>query len=48
MVAETIERFGTEEQKKKYFAKIADGSCVPLSFAMTEKQAGSDAKSIEA
>lgn len=47
MVAETIERFGTQEQKSHYLSKIAAGTCVPLSFAMTEKQAGSDVKAIE-
>lgn len=47
MVAETIDRFGTEWQKSHYLPKIADGSCVPLSFALTEKQAGSDVKAIQ-
>jgi alkylation response protein AidB-like acyl-CoA dehydrogenase len=47
MVAETIERFGTQEQKSYYLTRITAGTCVPLSFAMTEKQAGSDVKAIE-
>lgn len=47
MVAEAIEHYGTEQQKTAYLPKIADGTCVPLSFAMTEKQAGSDVKAIE-
>lgn len=48
MVSETISRFGTEEQHKKYIPKIGSGECVPLSFALTEKNAGSDAKAIQA
>lgn len=48
MVAEAIERFGSNEQKDRYLPKIADGTCVPLSFALTEKQAGSDVKAIQA
>lgn len=47
MVAEAIERFGSTEQKKKYLAAINDGTCGPLSFTMTELQAGSDVKAIE-
>lgn len=46
MVAEAIAIFGTEQQKAKYLPKIGSGLCVPLSFALTEKQAGSDVKSI--
>jgi alkylation response protein AidB-like acyl-CoA dehydrogenase len=47
MVAETIDRFGNEQQKFHYLPKISDGACVPLSFALTEKQAGSDVKAIQ-
>lgn len=47
MVAEAIGRFGSEGQKSHYLPKIADGSCVPLSFALTEKHAGSDVKAIQ-
>lgn len=47
MVAEAIVGYGTPEQIKKYIPKIANGSSVPMSFALTEKNAGSDAKSIE-
>lgn len=47
MVAEAIQRYGTEEQKTHYLPLISEGLCVPLSFAMTEKQAGSDVKAIE-
>lgn len=46
MVAEAIDRFGTKEQKAQYLPRIKNGKCVPLAFAMTEKQAGSDVKSI--
>lgn len=47
MVAEAIEKFGTEKQRSYYLPKIADGTCAPLSFAMTEKLAGSDVKAIQ-
>lgn len=47
MAAETISHFGTEDQKLRYIPKIASGECVPISFALTEKNAGSDAKSIQ-
>jgi len=47
MAAEAIARFGTESQRKNYLSKVAMGECVPLSFALTEKQAGSDPKSIQ-
>lgn len=47
MVAESIERFGSEEQRYYYLPKIKEGICAPLAFAMTEKQAGSDVKSIQ-
>lgn len=46
MVAEAIYRFGNDEQRQRYIPKIAAGECIPLSFALTEKHAGSDAKSI--
>lgn len=47
MIAEAISVYGSPEQKKKYIAKVADGSCVPLAFAVTEEHAGSDVKSIQ-
>ena len=47
MAAEAIVKFGNEAQQKKYLPMIASGSCVPLSFALTEKLSGSDAKSIQ-
>ncbi len=46
MVAETIAIYGTEIQRKTYLFRIGRGECVPLAFALTEKEAGSDAKSI--
>jgi alkylation response protein AidB-like acyl-CoA dehydrogenase len=46
MVAEAIYNFGSSDQKQKYLPAIQDGACVPLSFAMTEPQAGSDIKAI--
>ena len=48
MVAESISRFGSDQMKKKYFPLIKSGECVPLAFALTEKNAGSDVKSIKA
>lgn len=47
MVAEAIDRYGTDEQREKYIPAIAKGECVPLSFALTEKEAGSDVKNIK-
>lgn len=47
MVAAAINKNGTEAQKQKYLPKVASGESVPLSFALTEKQSGSDARSIQ-
>jgi alkylation response protein AidB-like acyl-CoA dehydrogenase len=47
MAAEAINNFGNEAQKAHYLPMIAEGSCAPLSFALTEKQAGSDVKGIQ-
>lgn len=47
MVAETIWRYGTADQQERYLAKISSGECVPVSFAITEKDSGSDVKSIQ-
>ena len=47
MVAELIAKEGSQQQKSHYLPLIANGKCVPLSFASTEKNAGSDAKNIE-
>jgi alkylation response protein AidB-like acyl-CoA dehydrogenase len=43
LVAETIVRFGTEEQKKRYVPEITSGRFVAASFGLSEPQAGSDA-----
>jgi alkylation response protein AidB-like acyl-CoA dehydrogenase len=43
MVAETICRFGTEAQKKRYVPEITSGRFVAASFALSEAQSGSDA-----
>lgn len=47
MVVETVSRYGTEEAKKRLLSRVKEGEAVPLSFGMTEKQAGSDVKGIE-
>ena len=47
MVAESIELFGTEEQKKRFLKKISGGVSVPLAFALTEKESGSDPKNLK-
>jgi len=44
MVAEAIEIYGSDQQKEKYFPLFRNGQCVPASFALTEKSAGSDPK----
>jgi hypothetical protein len=46
MVAEAIYHYGTEQQRTFYLPRIADGSCVPAAFALTERNIGSDAKNI--
>src|SRR5437763_2176348 len=43
MVAETICRFGTDAQKKRYVPEITSGRFVAASFALSEAQSGSDA-----
>jgi alkylation response protein AidB-like acyl-CoA dehydrogenase len=43
MVAETICRFGSEAQKKRYVPEITSGRFVAASFALSEAQSGSDA-----
>lgn len=47
MVAEAIAAYGTPQQKEEYITKIRRGEGLPLAFALTEKEAGSDAKSIK-
>lgn len=46
MVAIAIERFGTNEQKKKYLPLLGDGSMLGA-FALSEPDVGSDAKNIK-
>ncbi|MCP4687257.1 MAG: acyl-CoA dehydrogenase [Desulfobacterales bacterium] len=41
IVCESINKFGTEEQKRKYFARLAPGDDIGA-FALTEPHAGSD------
>lgn len=43
--AELLNHYGTEEQKKKYLPRLADGREIPC-FGLTEPLAGSDAGSI--
>lgn len=47
MVLSAIAHFGTEEQKKNYLPRVESGELVPLAFALTEKETGSDAKHIQ-
>jgi alkylation response protein AidB-like acyl-CoA dehydrogenase len=47
MVAAAIDLHGTQEQKQKYLPSFANGTITPASFALTEKNAGSDAKAVE-
>jgi alkylation response protein AidB-like acyl-CoA dehydrogenase len=43
LVAETICRFGTEAQKRRYVPEITSGRFVAASFGLSEPHAGSDA-----
>ena len=45
--AELLMHYGTEDQKKYYLPRLADGREIPC-FALTEPEAGSDAGSIQA
>lgn len=47
MVAETIAKFGTPEQKAKYLPSILSGDFFAGSFALSEPSAGSDASSLK-
>lgn len=47
MIAEVIANYGSAAQKEKYLSLIKRGDQLPLSFALTEKDSGSDAKSIK-
>ncbi len=46
LVCYTLDKFGTEEQKRKYLVPLANGSAIG-SFAVTEPTAGTDASAIE-
>jgi acyl-CoA dehydrogenase len=43
LVAETIFRFGSEEQKRRYLPEITSGRFVSASFGLSEPHSGSDA-----
>jgi alkylation response protein AidB-like acyl-CoA dehydrogenase len=43
MVADTIGRFGTEEQKRRHLPPLASGEHLAGAFGLSEPQAGSDA-----
>src|SRR5574342_403958 len=43
MVADTIARFGTEQQKRRCLPRLASAEWLAASFALSEPQAGSDA-----
>lgn len=45
--SELLMDYGTDEQKKQYLPKLADGTYIPC-FGLTEPTAGSDAASIKA
>ncbi len=46
MVGETIHRFGTEEQRRRFLPGLSSGASGPGAFALTEPQAGSDASGL--
>jgi acyl-CoA dehydrogenase len=46
MLSEILVTYGTSEQKEKYLTRMRKGEGLPLAFALTEKEAGSDSKSI--
>src|SRR5213082_3160885 len=43
MVAETINRFGSDAQKRRYLPEITSGRFIAASFGLSEPHAGSDA-----
>ena len=47
MVAEVIQQFGTEAQRRKYIPEITSGRFQAASFALSEAGAGSDAGSMK-
>jgi alkylation response protein AidB-like acyl-CoA dehydrogenase len=46
MVAETIARFGSEEQKRRYLPEITSGRFQAASFGLSEPHCGSDAAAL--
>ena len=48
MVAETIQYFGTEEQRQQHLPAITSGEYAAASFALSEAGAGSDAAALRA
>ena len=46
MAGEAILKFGNSEQKQFYLPRIGTGDCAPAAFALTERESGSDAKTI--
>ena len=46
MVAESIVRYGTEEQKRKYVPEITSGRFAAASFGLSEPHSGSDAAAL--
>ena len=46
MVAETICRFGSEQQKRKYVPEITSGRFAAASFGLSEPHSGSDASAL--
>ena len=46
MVAETIARFGTDQQKKRYVPEITSGRFTAASYALSEPHSGSDAAAL--
>jgi alkylation response protein AidB-like acyl-CoA dehydrogenase len=47
MVAETIQRLASEEQRAFFLPGFKSGTSVPAAFALTEKMAGSDPKNMQ-
>jgi alkylation response protein AidB-like acyl-CoA dehydrogenase len=46
MVAETIVRFGTQQQKRRYVPEITSGRFAAASYALSEPHSGSDAAAL--
>src|ERR1700674_3360441 len=47
MVAETIVRFGSQEQQQRYVPEITSGRFAAASYALSEPQSGSDAAGLK-